>query len=204
MAQPYALSGEIAAMTKDRLEAFSDGVLAIIITIMVLEFKTPQGTTLASLRPLVPVLGCYSLSFVFMGIYWNNHHHMLHSVKKIDGNVMWANLHLLFWLSLTPFATAWLGQSGFLCAPVATYGCVLMFSGISYYILSRTLVKANGPDSAVAKALGQDIKGKASVVIYAVALIVSRFSPMAACGFYLAVAFMWLVPDRRFTGHTHS
>ncbi len=185
-------------MTTERLEAFTDGVIAIIITIMVLELHAPVGAHLNDLRPLAPVLGSYALSFVFMGIYWNNHHHMFHSVEHVDGAVLWANLHLLFWLSMTPLATAWMGSSGFATVPVAAYGVVLMLAGIAYFILTLVLVRANGPTSKVAIALGRDFKGKVSVLVYLVAVPLAFATRLGASALYVMVATMWLVPDRRF------
>ena len=185
-------------MTKGRLEAFSDGVIAIIITIMVLELHAPHAAGLGSLRPLVPTLLCYVLSFVFLGIYWNNHHHLLQAVRHVNGAVLWANLHLLFWLSLTPFATAWLGENDFASGPVLIYGAVLLMSGTAYYILTRVLLANHEADSALAIALGRDFKGKASLVIYATAIVLSFVRPLVSCGLYVTVAIMWLVPDRRF------
>jgi uncharacterized membrane protein len=185
-------------MHKGRLEAFSDAVIAIVLTIMVLELRPPHGVTLESLRPLGPVFCSYTLSFVFLGIYWNNHHHMLQSAKHVNGAVLWANMHLLFWLSTIPFTTNWMGENGLSPWPVATYGVVLALAGIAYYILARTLVHANGKDSPVAIALGRDFKGKLSVLIYLLAIGLAFAAPMAACALYVAVALMWLVPDRRF------
>jgi len=185
-------------MTKGRLEAFSDGVIAIIITIMVLELRVPHGTELAALRPLVPTLLSYALSFVFLGIYWSNHHHLLQAVRHVNGAVLWANLHLLFWLSLTPFATGWMGENEFSGTPVALYGVVLFMSGVAYYILTRVLVALHGEDSPVAVALGRDFKGKISMVIYAIAIALSFVQPLVSCALYVTVAVMWLVPDRRF------
>src|SRR3989442_14197272 len=155
-------------MSKTRMEAFSDGVVAIIITVMVLEMRAPHGTDLASLRPLIPVLLSYVLSFVFLGIYWSNHHHLLQAVSHVNGRVLWANLHLLFWLSLTPFVTNWMGENCFAAWPVALYGTVLLFAGLAYFILTRTLIAHHGKDSALATAVGQDVKGKVSLVVYAV------------------------------------
>ena len=188
-------------MTKGRLEAFSDGVIAIIITIMVLELKVPHSADLEALRPLVPVLFSYVLSFVFMGIYWNNHHHLLHAVKHVDGRVLWANLHLLFWLSLVPFVTAWMGETGFRAVPVFAYGVVLLMSGTAYFILSRALIARHGPDSVLAIALGKDRKGVASLAIYALALVAAVFDPRVSLVLYHVVAVMWLVPDRRIERH---
>jgi uncharacterized membrane protein len=184
-------------MTKGRLEAFSDGVIAIIITIMVLELKVPHGTDLASLSPLIPVFFSYVLSFVFLGIYWNNHHHLLQAIKHVDGGVLWANMHLLFWLSLTPFVTAWMGENQFASWPVALYGIVLLCSAIAYFILVRALISAHGPDSVLATAIGGDFKGKISPVVYAVAIPLSFVNSWVACTLYVVVAVMWLVPDRR-------
>ena len=181
-------------MSKNRLEAFSDGVIAIIITIMVLEMKVPHGDTLSAIRPLVPVFFSYLLSFVFVGIYWNNHHHMLHAVTRVSGVVLWCNLHLLFWLSLVPFVTGWMGENDFGALPVAMYGVVMMMSGVAYYILSRGLM---GVNSTLALAIGNDFKGKVSVVAYALAIGLSFVNRWIALARYVAVAVMWLVPDRR-------
>ena len=179
------------------MEAFSDGVIAIIITIMVLELRPPHEVTLASLRPLIPVFLSYLLSFVFLGIYWNNHHHLLHAAEHVDGRVLWANLHLLFWLSLIPFGTAWMGENHFGSWPVALYGIILLLAAIAYSILVQTLLKLNGPDSVLARALGSDFKGKISMVIYLVAIPLAFVSPWIACAIYVMVAVSWLVPDRR-------
>ncbi len=184
-------------MTKGRLEAFSDGVIAIIITIMVLELKVPHGTDIASLLPLIPVFFSYVLSFVFLGIYWNNHHHLLQAIKHVDGKVLWANMHLLFWLSLTPFVTSWMGENEFASWPVALYGIVLLCSAIAYFILVRALISAHGPDSVLATAIGGDFKGKISPVVYVVAIALSFVNPWVSCALYVVVAVMWLVPDRR-------
>jgi uncharacterized membrane protein len=184
-------------MSKARLEAFSDGVVAIIITIMVLELKAPHGTDLESLRPLLPALLSYVLSFVFLGIYWSNHHHLLQAARHVDGRILWSNLHLLFWLSLTPFVTAWMGENGFAALPVALYGIVLLAAAVAYFILTRALLARHGADSALAAALGRDFKGKVSVVIYAVAIPLAFISAWAACALYVVVAVVWLVPDRR-------
>jgi uncharacterized membrane protein len=184
-------------MGKGRLEAFSDGVIAIIITVMVLELRVPAGAELGSLRPLIPVLSSYVLSFVFLGIYWNNHHHMLHAAKHVSGGILWANLHLLFWLSLIPFVTAWMGQNHLASAPVALYGVVLLMSGVAYFILARTLVARHGKDSALALAMGRDAKGFVSVLLYVVAIVLALRYPVAACAVYVFVALIWLVPDRR-------
>ena len=184
-------------MGKTRLEAFSDGVLAIIITIMVLELKVPHGDELASLVPLLPVLLSYVLSFIYIGIYWNNHHHMLHAVHKVSGGVLWANLHLLFWLSLVPFVTGWMGENHFASLPVAVYGVVLMMAGVAYFILARALIRVHGPDSELARAFGKDIKGQISVVIYVIAIALAFFNRWLSAALYVLVAVIWLVPDRR-------
>ena len=184
-------------MGKGRLEAFSDGVLAIIITIMVLELHAPHGTDLAALRPLLPVLLSYVLSFVYLGIYWNNHHHMLHVTQRIDGGVLWANLHLLFWLSLVPFVTGWMGENHFAAAPTALYGVVLLMAAIAYYILQQTILRKQGPGSLLAVAVGRDLKGKLSPLFYAVAIPSAFFHPAIAGALYVTVALIWLVPDTR-------
>lgn len=185
-------------MTKGRLEAFGDAVIAIVITIMVLELHVPDAPTLEALRPALPNLLAYLLSFVFLAIYWNNHHHMFQVVDRVSGSVLWANLHLLFWLSLVPFVTAWLGRSGAASVPVAVYGFVLIMAAVAYYILVRRLLALHAPDSMLAVAIGRDFKGKISVVIYAVAIAVAFALPWGAIGLYVVVAAMWLVPDRRF------
>lgn len=184
-------------MTKGRLEAFSDGVLAIALTIMVLELKAPPQADLTALRPLVPAFLSYLLSFVFIGIYWNNHHHMLQAAQHVTGAALWANLHLLFWLSLVPFVTAWMGQTGFDPWPVAAYGVVLFMAAVAYTILSRTLIADHGPDSPLARAVGGDRKGLVSLAVYATAVPVAFAAPRLACGLYALVALMWLVPDTR-------
>ena len=184
-------------MGSGRLEAFSDGVLAIIITIMVLELKAPHGAGLADLRPLIPVFLSYVLSFVYVGIYWSNHHHLLHAVSQVNGRVLWANLHLLFWLSLIPFATGWMGENNFAAWPVALYGGVLLSAAIAYFILAHVLISYHGSDSALAKAFGKDIKGKASLVFYGAAIPLSFVSSWFACALYVLVAVMWLIPNRR-------
>ena len=184
-------------MARGRLEAFSDGVIAIIITIMVLELKLPSGPALADLRPLLPVFLGYGLSFVFVGIYWNNHHHMLHAVKTVTGGVLWANLHLLFWLSVTPFATAWMGEHPLARGPTALYGGVLLMNAIAYTILARLLVRHEGPDSPLAKALGQDVKGTISLVCYVLAIGAAFAAPVLSLALYVTVALIWLTPDRR-------
>lgn len=184
-------------MTKNRLEAFSDGVLAIAITIMVLEMKVPHGATLDALRPIAPVFLSYVMSFVFLGIYWHNHHHLLHAVKVVNGKVLWANTHLLFWLSLTPFVTGWMGENHFAPLPVAIYGVVMLMSGVAYYLLVRALLGNHGRDSALARAIGEDRKGMLSLVLYAVAIPLALIAPLASCGLYALVSVIWLVPDRR-------
>lgn len=181
-----------------RLEAFSDGVIAVIITIMVLELKPPHGTDLKSLQTLVPTLAAYVLSFVFVGIYWNNHHHMLRATSGIDGRAMWANLHLLFWLSLAPFTTSWLGQNPSAAVPTALYGAGLLFTAISYWLLQTALVAVNGRDSAFAKAVKIDLKGKMSPVLYLCAIGLAFVSPVISDVIYVVVAILWFVPDRRF------
>jgi uncharacterized membrane protein len=184
-------------MGKGRLEAFSDGVIAIIITIMVLELKVPHGEDLSVLRPLIPIFVSYVLSFVYLGIYWNNHHHMLHAVSQVNGPILWANLHLLFWLSLVPFVTGWMGENHFASLPVALYGMVLIMAAIAYFILSRALIRHHGRDSVLAKAVGKDFKGKISVLIYALAIPLSFLSQWIAFGLYIFVAMIWFIPDRR-------
>ena len=191
-------------MKKQRLEAFSDGVLAIIITIMVLELHAPRGVELADLRPLLPVFVSYALSFVFIGIYWNNHHHMIQAAEKVNGAILWANLHLLFWLSMVPFATAWMGAHAFSAWPVALYGVVLLFAGTAYYILARLLASHHGHTSTLSKALGADVKGKASIAVYAAAIPLAFVSPPLAYALYGLVALIWLCPDSRFEiGRAH-
>ena len=184
-------------MPKTRLEAFSDGVLAIIITIMVLELKVPHGEDLSVLQPLFPVFFTYVLSFVYIGIYWNNHHHMLHAVKRVSGGVLWANLHLLFWLSLFPFVTGWMGENRFAPMPTALYGGVLLMAAIAYWILTLTIINEEGRDSLLARAVGRDLKGKLSIVAYAVAIAFCFVIHWIAAAIYILVALLWLVPDRR-------
>src|SRR5438132_1784387 len=184
-------------MTTARMEAFSDGVIAIIITIMVLELRAPRGVDLASLRPLIPAILSYLLSFIFLGIYWSNHHHLLQVAEHVNGAVLWANLHLLFWLSLTPFVTNWMGENQFAAWPVALYGTVLLLAAIAYFILVRALLSLHGPGSLLATALGSDFKGKVSMVIYLVAIPLAFVKSWLACTLYILVAIMWLVPDRR-------
>ena len=187
----------MAGMGKSRLEAFSDGVLAIIITIMVLELKVPHGAELAALRPLIPVFSSYILSFIYIGIYWNNHHHLLHSARQVGGGILWANLHLLFWLSLFPFATAWMGENHAAPLPSAAYGFVLLMAALAYYILQRAIIAHDGRDSMLASALGSDWKGKLSPLLYLSAIPLAFVSPWISTGLYLAAALLWLIPDRR-------
>ncbi|MBI5834129.1 MAG: DUF1211 domain-containing protein [Armatimonadetes bacterium] len=184
-------------MGKSRMEAFSDGVLAIIITIMVLELHAPHATDLAALRPLVPVLLSYVVSFVYIGIYWNNHHHMLATLTHVTGAVLWANLNLLFWLSLLPFVTAWVGQNGLAPTPLALYGVVLLMAAVAYFVLQGAIITAQGPESLLARAVGNDAKGRASLAMYAAAIALAGRAPGLAAGLYVAVAVVWLVPDRR-------
>jgi uncharacterized membrane protein len=184
-------------MGKGRFEAFSDGVMAIIITIMVLELKVPHGDTFEALQPLLPVLLSYVLSFVYVGIYWNNHHHMLHATRRVTGPMLWANLHLLFWLSLVPFATSWMGENHFAPMPVALYGGVLIMAAAAYFILQQLIMAAQGPDGLLRKAFGADAKGKGSLVLYAVAVPTAFKAPMISLALYVTVALIWLVPDRR-------
>jgi uncharacterized membrane protein len=179
------------------MEAFSDGVLAIIITIMVLELKAPSSVDWGSLRPLIPVFLSYVLSFVLLGIYWNNHHHLLQAARRVTGGVLWANMHLLFWLSLTPFATAWMGENHYASLPVALYGGVQSFAAIAYYILTRTLITSHGQDSTLARAVGSDAKGKVSLVLWLFAMVVAFYRPLVSCAIYVLVAAVWLIPDRR-------
>jgi uncharacterized membrane protein len=184
-------------MNKGRLEAFSDGVIAIIITIMVLELKVPHGDSLSALLPLWPVFLSYTLSFVNLGIYWNNHHHMLHATRQISGNVLWANLHLLFWLSLVPFVTGWMGENEFAPIPTAVYGAVLLMAAIAYWILLQTILRAEGPDSLLRTAVGSDWKGKLSPILYVIAIPLAFLHEAIAGALYVAVALIWLIPDRR-------
>jgi uncharacterized membrane protein len=184
-------------MHKGRLEAFSDGVIAIIITIMVLDLKAPREATMEALEPLVPALLSYVLSFIFIGIYWNNHHHLLQAVRQVNGRVLWANLHLLFWLSLTPFVTAWLGETAFGAWPAAAYGIVMFMAGFAYYILTQILIAQHGRESTLARAVGSDAKGKLSLLIYAIAIPLALQAPGIACLLYGLVAVMWLIPDPR-------
>jgi uncharacterized membrane protein len=184
-------------MGTGRLEAFSDGVIAIIITIMVLEMKVPHGDSLDDLRPMLPVFLSYVLSFVYVGIYWNNHHHMLHACETVTGAMLWANLHLLFWLSLFPFATGWMGENHFTAVPTAFYGVVLLMAAIAYYVLQQAIVRSQGPDSILKKALGSDWKGKLSPVLYFAAIAATAWSPWISEAIFVAAALIWLIPDRR-------
>jgi TMEM175 potassium channel family protein len=184
-------------MNKGRLEAFSDGVLAVIITIMVLEMKSPQGADLVALRPVIPVFLSYILSFVYIGIYWNNHHHLLHATQHVNGATLWANLHLLFWLSLVPFTTAWMGENHFESWPIAVYGTVLLLAGIAYFILTRTLIKLHGSGSPLATSIGKDRKSRISIAIYMAAIPLAFVRPWIAGACYVTVTIIWLVPDRR-------
>lgn len=184
-------------MSKNRLEAFSDGVIAIVITIMVLELRPPEGTSLEDLSPIVPAFAIYALSFTLLGIYWANHHHLIQTARTVDGGVLWANLHLLFWLSLVPFGTAWVGDSGFAALPVAAYGSFLLLAAFAYFILVRALIRVPNQSDAIAQAVGRDLKGKISPVLYALAIPVALLAPWLAMVIYLAVAVMWIIPDRR-------
>ena len=187
-------------MSKSRLEAFSDGVIAILITIMVLELRAPAGSDLAALAEVLPMVGLYVLSFAFLGIYWNNHHHLLHATTHINGAVLWANLHLLFWLSLVPFATRWMGESGLAPVPTAGYGCVLFLSAVAFTILVRTILACQPPNSILARAIGSDVKGNVSLALYAAAIPLTFINGWIAVALFALVALMWLVPDRRIEG----
>jgi uncharacterized membrane protein len=194
-------------MSKGRLEAFSDGVIAIIITIKVLEMKVPHGNRVEDLLPLVPTFLSYVLSFVYVGIYWNNHHHMLHACTVVTGAMLWANLHLLFWLSLFPFATGWMGQNHFTAVPTELYGVVLLMAAIAYYLLQHVIIRAQGDDSILKKAVGRDWKGKLSPLLYILAIITALRLPWVAQGIFVIAALIWLIPDRRITNvlqHNHS
>lgn len=191
-------------MTKGRMEAFSDGVLAIIITIMVLEMKVPHGSEWSDLKPILPVFISYLLSFVNVAIYWNNHHHMLHAAHKISGTVLWTNVHLLFWLSLFPFVTGWMGENNFDTRPVALYGVISLMAGVAYYFLAHCLTDLHGRNSEFAKALGSDTKGKLSVVIYAIGVGLSFIEPYVGLGLYFLVTLMWFIPDKRFEANEVS
>jgi uncharacterized membrane protein len=191
-------------MSKSRLEAFSDGVIAILITIMVLELRTPAGSDLAALAEVLPTVGLYALSFVFLGIYWNNHHHLLHATTRINGAVLWANLHLLFWLSLVPFATRWMGESGLAPVPTAGYGCVLFLSAVAFTILVHAILACQPPDSVLATAIGSDLKGNLSLALYAAAIPLTFINGWIAVALFALVALMWLVPDRRIEGRVSA
>jgi uncharacterized membrane protein len=184
-------------MNKGRMEAFSDGVLAVIITIMVLEMKPPHESPLAAMRPLIPIFLSYLLSFVYIGIYWNNHHHLLHATQHVNGATLWANLHLLFWLSLIPFTTAWVGENQVNASPVALYGIVLLLAGIAYFLLTKALIRLHGQGSTLAKSIGSDRKTKISIAIYAASIPLAFAQPWISCAGYVIVAIMWLVPDLR-------
>lgn len=184
-------------MKSNRLEAFSDGVLAIVITIMVLEIKVPEGHDLDDLKPLIPVFLSYVLSFIYLGIYWNNHHHLMHTVERVTGGILWANLHLLFWLSLVPFVTGWMGEHSFGAIQMGLYGIVLLMAGMAYNILQVLIIKSHGQDSILARAIGRDLKGKASLVLYLIAVASCWVNPWIAGGIYVLVALMWLIPDKR-------
>ena len=184
-------------MNKNRLEAFSDGVLAIIITIMVLEFKVPNSTNYEAIMPLLHKFISYILSFIYVGIYWNNHHHMMHTVKQVNGKILWANLHLLFWLSMIPFATAWIGEHHFAPFPMMFYGIILFMNGFAYFLLQTQIIKTHGKESQLSKAIGNGLKEKASVILYAIAIAFANFYPIVSGVIYIFVAFLWLIPDTR-------
>lgn len=184
-------------MNKGRLEAFSDGVLAIILTIMVLEIKVPQGSDFEAIKPMFPVLSSYVLSFIYVGIYWNNHHHLMHTVKYVSGNILWANLHLLFWLSLVPLVTNWMGKNPFAPLPMALYGFMLLMASIAFWILQQQILKKHGKDSLLAQALGNNFKGKLSPILYLIAIISTCYSEWISITLYTLVAFIWLIPDKR-------
>ena len=190
-------------MGKNRMEAFSDGVIAVLITIMVLEMKVPHGETFAALQPVLPVFLSYVLSFIFIGIYWNNHHHMLHAVHKVSGPMLWANLHLLFWLSLVPFATGWMGENHFTAVPTALYGVVLLMSGVAYTVLQQVIIASQGPESLLKKAVGADRKGKASLVLYATAIPLAFWQGSLSLALYVLVAVIWFIPDKRIERVVH-
>lgn len=184
-------------MQKTRLEAFSDGVIAIIITIMVLEIKVPHGSEFADLKGLIPVFLSYMLSFIYLGIYWNNHHHMLHTITRVNGQILWANLHLLFWLSLVPFATGWIGQNNLSASPMAFYGVILLLAAIAYFILQGVIIKNEGKQLILAKAVGMDWKGKASIILYVIGIVSCLYNTFLAGSLYILVALLWLIPDKR-------
>jgi uncharacterized membrane protein len=191
-------------MSKGRLEAFSDGVFAVIITIMVLDMRVPRGIDLQALKSVAPVFLCYVLSYIYVGIYWNNHHHLLHAAERVTGGILWANLILLFFLSLAPFTTAWMGENHFAALPVALYGGMLLFAGIAYFILTKSLIAHHGKNSVLATSIGQDWKGTVSVVVYVLAIPLAFVRPWLACACYAFVALMWLLPDRRIEKHVHA
>jgi uncharacterized membrane protein len=191
-------------MTRGRLEAFSDAVIAIIMTIMVLELKGPEGAGLAALKPLLPTFLSYLLSFVYLGIYWSNHHHMLHTTERVNGRILWANLHLLFWLSLVPFATAWMGEEHIAPIPTAIYGCILLLASLAYYLLQNTIIAYQGPYSRLREMVSRDLKGKISPLIYVAAIGMSFVRPWIADLLYVLVALVWLVPDPRIEAHLHT
>ncbi|HEU0055058.1 MAG TPA: TMEM175 family protein [Longimicrobium sp.] len=190
-------------MTKGRVEAFSDGVVAILITIMVLELRVPHAVELSSLRPLLPVFLTYVLSFIYLGIYWSNHHHMFHAVEHVNGTVLWANLHLLFWLSLVPFVTGWMGENHFATVPTAIYGCVLLMAAVAYTILQGVIIRLQGPDSRLRRAVGGDVKGKVSALLYVAAIPLAFVNQWISDAIYVTVAIVWLVPDRRIEHTLH-
>ncbi len=184
-------------MGKNRMEAFFDGVVAIIITIMVLELKVPHGDSLGALSPLVPVLSSYVLSFIYLGIYWNNHHHMMHACRQVTGSILWANLHLLFWLSLVPFTTGWMGENHFAALPAAAYGLVLLMSALAYWILQQRIIASQGPGSVLKRAIGRDWKGTLSPALYVAGIVLAMVSPWVSVAIYVGTALIWVVPDRR-------
>jgi uncharacterized membrane protein len=184
-------------MGKTRLEAFSDGVLAIIITIMVLELKVPHSDSLLALKPVLPVFLGYVLSFIYVAIYWNNHHHLMHTVEHVSASILWSNMHLLFWLSLIPFATAWMGENHFAAMPTALYGCILLMAGFAFWLLQRAIISSHGSESILAKAIGSDVKGYGSIVLYAIAIPLAFYQELLAGAIYVLVAMWWLIPDRR-------
>jgi uncharacterized membrane protein len=191
-------------MNKGRLEAFSDGVFAVIITIMVLDMRVPRGTDLHALKSVAPVFLCYVLSFIYVGIYWNNHHHLLHATERVTGGILWANLVLLFCLSLAPFTTAWMGENRYAPLPVAAYGVMLLFAGIAYFVLTKILIASHGKHSVLATSIGHDWKGTVSVLVYLLAIPLAFVRPWVACACYIFVALMWLLPDRRIEKHLHE
>jgi uncharacterized membrane protein len=191
-------------MNKSRLEAFSDGVFAVIITIMVLDMRVPKGTDLQALRSVAPIFLCYILSYIYVGIYWNNHHHLLHACQHVTGGILWANLVLLFCLSLAPFTTAWMGENHFASLPVAIYGVMLFLAGIAYFVLTKALIAYHGKQSVVATSIGHDWKGTVSVLVYLLAIPLAFVRPWLACALYTFVALMWLLPDRRIEKHLHE